>query len=467
MSLSLFDSFSQRKTTFRPQDPERVGIYVCGPTVYDHPHIGNARPAVVFDVLVRLLRHSWPQVLYVRNITDVEDKILAAAAEAGVSPRQIAEKYTRVYHQDMGALGVAPPDIEPRVTDNMDAILAMITRLLEAGNAYEAAGHVLFHVPSWQAYGELSKRDRAAMLAGARVETAPYKRDAADFVLWKPSSPQQSGWESPWGRGRPGWHIECSAMIRRHLGESIDIHGGGADLIFPHHENERAQSMCAHAGKPLAHFWVHNGFVVMGDDKMSKSLGNILTVRQLLRQAPGEAIRYALLATHYRKPLIWSEALPDAARRNLDRLYRALDADDSDADDAADSAAEPDKAFVRALEDDLNTPRALRELSRLEHRIRAGEKHLRATLKASAALLGLLGRDAREWFDLGKDAAAPDGMDAQNVESLLAERDQARRQGDFARADGIRARLAESGIIVEDGAQGSTWRRLTGGQQDG
>ena len=460
MSLVLFDTFSRCKKAFRPQDPGRVGIYVCGPTVYDHPHIGNARPAVIFDALVRLLRHSWPRVVYVRNVTDVEDKILAAAEAVGVAPEEIAEKYTKIYHHAMGALGVAPPDVEPRVTDNMDAIIAMIARLLEAGNAYEAEGHVLFHVPSWKPYGELSRRDRDAMLAGARVETAPYKRDAADFVLWKPSFPEQSGWDSPWGRGRPGWHIECSAMIRRHLGETIDIHGGGADLIFPHHENERAQSMCAHAGKPLARFWVHNGFVVMGDDKMSKSLGNFLTVRQLLQQAPGEAIRYALLATHYRKPLVWSDAVLDMARRNLDRLYRAL------ATEADIAAAEPDKAFVQALEDDLNTPKALRELSRLENRIRHGEKGLCATLKACSEMLGLLRHSPQEWFDLGKDETMQDGTDVHTVETLMSERDKARRQGDFTRADSIRARLAESGILVEDRAEGSIWRRLTGGQHD-
>ena len=359
----------------------------------------------------------------------------------------------------MQALGVAKPDIEPRVTGSMEAIAAMISRLLATGNAYEAEGHVLFHVPSWKPYGELSRRGRDAMLAGARVEQAPYKRDPADFVLWKPSAPQQEGWDSPWGRGRPGWHIECSAMIAHHLGETIDIHGGGADLLFPHHENERAQSVCAHAGAPLARYWMHNGFVVMGEDKMSKSLGNILTVRQLLGEAPGEAIRYALLSTHYRKPLVWDgETLP-RARRNLDRLYAALQHNGDSLGEAA-----PDAALLQALEDDLNTPKALRRLSALARQVRDGDAARRPVLQASAAVLGLLQAGPREWFRQGEEGGGPD---AATIESLLAERAAARRQGDFARADMIRARLAEDGVIVEDKAGGgSEWRRERRVQHD-
>lgn len=471
MPLVFHDTLRHRKQSFEPLDPNRVSVYVCGPTVYDYPHIGNARPAVVFDTLIRLLRRNYPRVIYARNITDVEDKILAAAVKAGVSPEEIAEKYTRVFRQDMQALDVAMPDIEPTVTENMDAIIAMIARLLDTENAYEVQGHVLFHVPSCKTYGELSRRDRDGMISGARVETAPYKRDSADFVLWKPSAPGQIGWDSSWGRGRPGWHIECSAMIENHLGETIDIHGGGADLIFPHHENERAQSICAHSGKPLARFWLHNGFVTMKDDKMSKSLGNILTVRQLLGQAPGEAIRYALLSAHYRHPLSWSYALLARSRRNLDRLYRALGQARGRDFKGSDSGAPADEVFLQALEDDLNTPKALHELFRLAWKIRHAKNESEASrlgdvLAVSARLLGLLQHSEQEWFDLGKERLEGDAhrLDTQAIEMLLAERAQARDKGDFADADRIRSHLAKHGIIVEDGTDGSVWRRLTGEQ---
>ena len=463
MSLTLFDTLRRKKRLFQPQDENRVTIYVCGPTVYDAPHIGNARPAVVFDVLVRLLRRLYGRVVYARNITDVEDKILAAAVKRNIPPEAVAQEYTQVYHDDMRALGVLEPDIEPKVTENMEGIKSLITRLLETKNAYEAEGHVLFHVPSWESYGKLSRRDRDGMIAGARVETAPYKRDPADFVLWKPSTPKQSGWESPWGRGRPGWHIECSAMIEAHLGETIDIHGGGHDLVFPHHENECAQSACAHDGKPLANFWMHNGFVKMGEDKMSKSLGNILTVRQLRDDAPGEAIRYALLSAHYRHPLTWSNALLNQSRRNLDRLYNILAivrGSDASADDVDVSLA--DESFVQALHDDLNTPKALSILFRIRNQIiddanssnfhRWGEK-----LVASGRLLGLLQMSPREWSDWGRDAKTDSDIDA-----LLAEREQARKNGNFVRADEIREHLAERGIIIEDTAEGSKWYRRAG-----
>lgn len=447
VTLRLFDSFERAKREFAPLDPARVRVYVCGPTVYGAPHIGNARPAVVFDVLARLLRRLFPGVIYARNITDVDDKILDAAAREGVSPEAIAERYGRVYHEDMAALGVAKPDIEPKVTGNMEAIVSMIARLVERGFAYEAEGHVLFHVPAWDGYGALSRRGRDAMLAGARVEVAPYKRDAADFVLWKPSAPEQMGWDSVWGRGRPGWHIECSAMIARHLGESIDIHGGGADLLFPHHENERAQSVCAHGGAALARFWMHNGFVVMGEGKMSKSEGNILTVRDLLEAGHGgEVIRYALLSAHYRKPLVWSDALLRMARFNLDKLYDALEKGGGVGEGV------PDAAFMAALEDDLNVPLALRELSRLAQEARGGSPERGAALRASAEMLGLLGGAPRVEGGLSDDA----------VEVLLRERAAARARGDFASADAVRAELAEQGIIVEDGVEGSSWRWARG-----
>ncbi|MEO8454566.1 MAG: cysteine--tRNA ligase, partial [Sphingomicrobium sp.] len=308
--IRLYDTLAREKRPFVPLNRKRITMYVCGPTVYGRAHIGNARPAVVFDTLARLIRHDFgpDSLVYARNVTDVDDKILAAAEAEGVEPQVITERYERHYLEDMGALGVAPPDIAPHATQEIAPMIAMIERLLELGHAYEAQGHVLFSVLSDPDYGVLSKRDRDAMVAGARVEVAPYKRDPADFVLWKPSSPEVIGWDSPWGRGRPGWHVECSAMIERHLGETIDIHGGGLDLIFPHHENEIAQSRCAHGGLPLARFWVHNGFVDMGAEKMSKSLGNIVTPAELLEQGhKGETLRLALLSAHYRSPLPWTE----------------------------------------------------------------------------------------------------------------------------------------------------------------
>ncbi|MGB5950784.1 MAG: cysteine--tRNA ligase, partial [Parvibaculum sp.] len=324
LRLMLHNSLTRRKEVFEPADPARVTMYVCGPTVYNYAHIGNARPAVVFDVLARLLRRLYPNVVYARNITDIEDKIIAAAKEQGVEIAAITEKFAQIYREDMGTLGVLPPDIEPKATETIAGMIAMMERLIASGHAYEADGHVLFNVPSYADYGRLSGRNRDDMIAGARVEVAPYKKDPADFVLWKPSTPDQPGWDSPWGRGRPGWHIECSAMIEKHLGRTIDIHGGGIDLQFPHHENEIAQSNCAHDHAPLARFWLHNGFVNIEKEKMSKSLGNVLLVHDLIAQAPGEAIRLALLNGHYRQPLDWTADGLAQARRMLDRLYGAL-----------------------------------------------------------------------------------------------------------------------------------------------
>jgi len=411
-------------------------MYVCGPTVYGRAHIGNARPAVVFDTLARLIRHEFgaDSLVYARNITDVEDKILASAEKEGVDPSVITERYERFYIDDMGALGVQPPDLSPHATQDIAEMVAMIERLIELGNAYEAEGHVLFSVPSDPDYGSLSKRDREAMVAGARVEVAPYKRDPADFVLWKPSGEGVVGWDSPWGRGRPGWHIECSAMIRAHLGETIDIHGGGIDLIFPHHENEIAQSRCAHGGAPLARFWVHNGFVDMGSEKMSKSLGNIITPAELLEQGHrGETLRLALLSAHYRQPLSWTEEVVAQAKTNLDRLYRT----------AADAEpGEVDAGVVEALSDDLNTPLALARLMALEDA---------SSVKASAALLGLLEGSADAWFKGGEDESA--------IEARIAERAEAKKNRDFARADAIRDELKAEGIVLEDGPAGTTWRK--------
>jgi cysteinyl-tRNA synthetase len=411
-------------------------MYVCGPTVYGRAHIGNARPAVVFDTLARLIRHEFGEssLVYARNVTDVDDKIIAAARDEGVDPQVITERYERHYLEDMGALGVAPPTIAPHATQEIGPMIEMIARLVDLGHAYEAQGHVLFSVPSDPDYGVLSRRDREQMIAGARVEVAPYKRDPADFVLWKPSPDGVIGWDSPWGRGRPGWHIECSAMIRAHLGETIDIHGGGLDLVFPHHENEIAQSRCAHGGLPLARFWVHNGFVDMGAEKMSKSLGNIVTPAELLEQGHrGETLRLALLSAHYRSPLPWTEALIEQSKTILDRLYRA-------AGDAA--PGEIDADVVEALSDDLNTPAALARLQALDEP---------ATLKASASLIGLLSATADQWFRGDADDAA--------IDARIAERAVAKKARDFATADRIREELKAQGIVLEDGSGGTTWRR--------
>jgi cysteinyl-tRNA synthetase len=434
--LRLHDTMAREKRVFTPADPDRVTMYVCGPTVYNRAHIGNARPAVVFDILSRLLRFLYGEdkVVYARNVTDVDDKIIESARAEGVAPDVITRRYEDFYLADMGALGVRPPDLAPHATHNIEAMVAMIARLVERGNAYEADGHVLFHVPSDPDYGALGRRDRDAMIAGARVEVASYKQDPADFVLWKPSGEGVIGWDSPWGRGRPGWHIECSAMIAAHLGETIDIHGGGLDLIFPHHENEIAQSRCSHEGAPLARYWVHNGFLSMaGSEKMSKSLGNVVTVADLLTRDPrGEIYRFALMSAHYRQPLEWSETLVAQSKATLDRLYRI-------AGDAAPGT--PDPAVLAALADDLNTPLALSRLSAIVDG---------ATLRASGAVLGLLEGGAAAWFQGGGDS---------RIEGLVAARTEAKRNRDFAEADRIRAELASEDIVLEDGPQGTTWRR--------
>jgi cysteinyl-tRNA synthetase len=454
--IRLYDTMTREKREFVPADPRRITMYVCGPTVYGRAHIGNARPAVVFDTLARLIRHQFGQdsLVYARNVTDVDDKIIAAAEAEGVDPSVITERYERFYLEDMGALGVQPPTVAPHATQEIRPMMAMIERLIDHGNAYEAQGHVLFSVPSDPDYGVLSRRDRDAMIAGARVEVAPYKRDPADFVLWKPSGDGVIGWDSPWGRGRPGWHIECSAMIAAHLGETIDIHGGGLDLVFPHHENEIAQSRCAHDGAPLARYWVHNGFVDMGAEKMSKSLGNIVTPEELLKSHRGETLRLALLSAHYRQPLPWTEALVAQAKATLDGLYRK-------AGEAA--AGEVDAGVLEALSDDLNTPLALSRLAQLE-----GD-----ALKASAQLLGLLSNTHREWFQghyrlqsetghfkiTGSEATVSVGRSETSIEAKIAERAEAKKNRDFATADRIRDELKAEGIVLEDGPSGTTWRR--------
>jgi cysteinyl-tRNA synthetase len=455
MPLTLYNTLTRRKEPFTPLDAKNVRLYVCGPTVYDLAHIGNARPVIVFDVLYRLLRHLYgvAHVRYARNITDVDDKIIAAAHDSGEAIRALTERTARIFHEDVAALLCLPPDVEPRATEHVAPMIAMIEKLIASGHAYVADHHVLFSVPSMAEYGRLSGRSRDEMIAGARVEVAPYKRDPADFVLWKPSTAEQPGWESPWGRGRPGWHIECSAMSEAHLGETFDIHGGGLDLIFPHHENEIAQSVSAHGGKPFVRYWMHNGFVIVEGEKMSKSLGNFRTIRDVLGQAPGEAARYAMLMSHYRDPLDWTADRLAEAKHALDRFYLAL------RQGPAPAAAAPPAPVLAALEDDLNTPLALAALhdilSALNKASAPEEKQrLIAELRAGAALLGLLQQDAEAW--LKGDAA-----EAQEIEALIAQRNAARKARNFAEADRIRNALAIRGILLEDSPTGTTWRRAT------
>ena len=450
--LSLHNNSAREKQVFAPQDPSRVTIYVCGPTVYGACHIGNFRPAVVFDVLVRVLRALYPQVIYARNITDIDDKINAKAAEEGVDISQITARFHAKYLADMDVLGVLPPDIEPHATQHVAEMQAMIADLIEKGHAYEAEGHVLFDVTKDADYGGLSGRSRDDMIAGARVEVAPYKKDAGDFVLWKPSTDDQPGWDSVWGRGRPGWHIECSAMIEKHLGTTIDIHGGGADLQFPHHENEAAQSRCAH-GAPLARFWVHNGMLNISGEKMSKSIGNIKTMDELLEDAPGEAIRLALLQGHYRQRLDFSDDLLAQSVKNLDRLYGAL----RDARDIEASCVAVPEAFMAALCDDLNTPKALAELFVLGKAATTPEG--KGALVAAGKMLGLLQQDPDVWF-AAKTAAktANVEIDEAAVEALIAARATARANKDYAAADAARDELSAMGVTIEDTADGTIWK---------
>ncbi|MCF3946659.1 cysteine--tRNA ligase [Acidiphilium sp. AL] len=447
IEIRLHNTKSRRREAFVPIDPGHVKLYVCGPTVYDHVHIGNARPVVVFDVLVRLLRQVFPRVTYVRNITDIDDKINAKSRETGEAIASITARTTEWYHRDMAALFALPPDIEPRATGHIVEIVAIIERLIERGHAYEAEGHVLFAVKSDAEYGAFSGRSPDELLAGARVDVAPYKRDPGDFVLWKPSTGELPGWDSPWGRGRPGWHIECSAMSWKHLGESFDIHGGGDDLIFPHHENEIAQSTCAFPGSGFARYWLHNRMLLVNGEKMSKSLGNFITVGQALERAPGEVIRFLLLKTHYRSTLDFTDAALLEAKRELDRFYRALAAHC----DWAVANTVPDSVLL-PLADDLNTPGAIAALHTLADAALAGDRNAASSLKAAGAILGVFNHRPADWFR-GDDA------DTARIEAAIAERIAARRARDFTRADAIRAELADSGIILEDSPAGTSWRR--------
>ncbi len=462
-SIVLYNSLTRRKEQLETLHPDRVGMYVCGPTVYNLAHIGNARPAVIFDVLARLLRLFYSDVTYVRNITDVDDKINAASVETGEKIGVITERFTTAYHQDMAALNIAQPDAEPRVTDHIEQIVNMIESLVEREHAYLAEGHVLFDIKSFPEYGELSGRSTDDMIAGARVEIAPYKRDPMDFVLWKPSTPELPGWESPWGRGRPGWHIECSAMSESHLGETIDIHGGGRDLIFPHHENEIAQSICAHGGSPYCRMWVHNGFVTVEGQKMSKSLGNVLLVRDLLDEAPAEAIRLALLSTHYRAALDWTTVRLDEAKRTLVKWYRALElcSTDSLSDEAV-----PDSEVVCALCDDLNTSVVFARIHQLVGDLGQSsdpveQAKLKHTIVASADVLGLLQQDPTTALAaLTASSLKRNDIDAAWIEQRIEDRRLARLNKDFEQADNIRDELSAAGIRIEDSADGTTWHPL-------
>ena len=445
--LFLTNSLTHRKQLFEPLDPKNVRMYVCGPTVYDLAHVGNARPVVVFDVLARLLRQLYGarHVTYVRNITDVDDKINARAAETGQTIAAITAVTTADFQADMAAVGALPPDVEPRATDHIAEMIELNRRLIANGNAYEAEGHVLFSVASDPDYGKLSGHSPDELLAGARIDVAPYKRDAGDFVLWKPSTPELPGWDSPWGRGRPGWHIECSAMAWKYLGENFDIHGGGQDLIFPHHENELAQSCCAFPGSEFARLWMHNGMLLVNGEKMSKSLGNFFTVRDVLAKAPGEAIRLLLLRTHYRSALDFTDAALASAKTELDRFYRALERHPGV------SAGGTPAGVLDALCDDLNTPLALSQLHGLADAALAGDEKAATGLLTAGNLLGLLQADPAAWFRGGDDGA--------EIEAAIADRLAARKARDFARADAIRVELGARGIVLEDGPQGTTWRR--------
>ncbi len=461
MSLTLYNTMDGAKQPFVPIDPTAVRMYVCGPTVYDYAHVGNARPAVAFDILFRLLRRIYGEhhVSYVRNITDVDDKIIAAHRATGEPIEAITARTADAYHRDMAALGCLSPTIEPRATHHIGDMVAMIAALTERGHAYVADGHVLFDVGSMPAYGRLSRRDVDEMIAGARVEVAPYKRGPQDFVLWKPSAADEPGWDSPWGWGRPGWHIECSAMSGRYLGETFDIHGGGQDLIFPHHENELAQSTCAHDGRPFVRFWLHNGYLMSEGEKMAKSLGNFYTVHDLLAEAPGEAVRLLLVQTHYRQPLDFTKVALTRAKRTLDRFYTALAA----AAGAQTDEAEPDGAVRAALEDDLNTPQALAALHELLNALNrakdADKPALRARLRVSAGLLGLLSADPAAWLHGDAESAVGEGPEADWIEARIEARAAARKARDFAAADRVRAELEARGVILEDRPDGTTWRR--------
>jgi cysteinyl-tRNA synthetase len=454
--LRFTNTLTGQKEVFEPRDPNRITLYVCGPTVYNLAHIGNARPVVTFDMLYRVLRALYPTVVYARNITDIDDKIIAAARERNEGIDAVTKEFTDKYREDMAQLNALSPDLEPRATENIEPMRDLITQLIARGHAYAAEGHVLFDVTSMPSYGVLSGRNLEDMLAGARVEVADYKRSPGDFVLWKPSSEVEPGWDSPWGWGRPGWHLECSAMIRAHLGDAIDIHGGGRDLIFPHHENERAQSCCGYGGD-FVRYWLHNAYVDMDGEKMSKSLGNVRTVRDLLDLYPGEVLRFALLSTHYRSPLNFSGEVLDNAKLTLNSFYQALR---NTSDICPEDVRPEDTAAFTALLDDLNTPKAIAALHASCKALNKADAKTAATCKgellAMGRLMGLLGSDPEQWFTESSSSAA---LTPEDIEQRLAARLEARARKDFAAADAVRDELQAAGVELEDGPKGTTWRR--------
>ena len=459
-ALKLYNSLTREKQDFKPLNPAHVRLYACGPTVYNFAHIGNARMAVVFDLLTNLLRTLYPKVTYASNITDIDDKIIAAAKESGQPCEEITCKYADIYNRDMAALGVKAPDIQPHATQHIPQMIALIETLIAKGHAYEGQGHVLFNVPSFPAYGGLSGRSRDDQIAGARVEIAPYKKDPADFVLWKPSTPDQPGWDSPWGRGRPGWHIECSAMAQEHLGLPFDIHGGGAELILPQHENEIAQSCCAEGQltdlSAFAKFWVHNGFVTVNTQKMAKSEGNTRLVNDLLQQYDGETLRLALLSAQYSQPLDWTENLLQQTQAVLTRLYQSL-RELLDITPEKDSD-QHDNPVLEALCDDLNTPKAIASLNHLARKAAQTKAPFdKSALVFAANLLGILQKDADVWLGYGQKSS---GIDAAKIEDLLQQRQDARKTKNFTRADEIRGELTEMGIAIEDTPSGTVWKKI-------
>ena len=456
--IKIYNSFSGNKEAFVPINKDHVKIYVCGPTVYNYAHIGNARPAVVFDTFVRFLRSQFSKITHVSNITDIDDKIIAAASEKDLPISQITEKYTDIYNADLNTLGVHAPDFQPKATEFIPEMIELIKVLIDKGHAYEKEGHVLFHVLSFENYGCLSKRNRDEQIAGSRVEVAPFKKDAADFVLWKPSSDVQPGWDSPWGFGRPGWHLECSVMSEKTLGLPFDIHGGGRDLVFPHHENEIAQSCCASGVKndpsSYAKYWMHNGFVTVNGEKMSKSLNNITLINDLTDSYKGEVIRLTLLSSHYRQGLDWNESIIHQSEKLLDKLYKILS---DEGINSAPTSSNFDEDILEALADDLNTPKVISVLNSLAKKYSQdsgiNKKDIAESIKTSGNLIGILNEDPVRWFERdSKD------LDIELIESLMQQRDQAKSNKDYAKADSIRDELVSLGLEILDSQDGSSWK---------
>ena len=458
MSLQLQNTLSGKKEFFKPVDESHVRVYACGPTVYNFAHIGNARMAVVNDLLIRVLKTQFKKITYVSNITDIDDKIIDAAKETGEDISEITIKYTDIYNKDMGALGVNLPDIQPKATDHIDGMIELIKKLIDNDNAYEKNGHVLFHVPSFEKYGILSKRNRDEQIAGSRVEVAPFKKNPADFVLWKPSPSPLPGWESPWGYGRPGWHLECSVMSEKTLGLPFDIHSGGIDLVFPHHENEIAQTCCMSKNKDpkdFAPYWLHNGFVNIEGEKMSKSIGNIRLVHELNKKYKGEVLRLTLLSAHYKQPLNWNEEIIEQNSKMLDRLYRVV----MDLSDIKFEQGLPSKNIMDSFLDDLNTPKVIaninEEVNKLSSASNDEKVKIKSNLLSTGKILGILENDPKEWLGYSQQNIE----NSEEIERLINERNEARRNKNFNLADTIRDTLKEKGIEIEDKDKGTVWRK--------